>query len=229
MPKMVGVAAGNIQNRPLMRQEDVRADTALLFSLGVVILACEVKIARYNRAFRRIAHRVGLKVYFERRAVQAAVPREWNSVGRAHRLSRGLAGINPARWFNAIFEMEAKTVYVATHFTNGAWNDKPKRRKAWRRWVWRLQERRARALIAGWVAAGWNVVVGGDLNTGRYRNTVDFHPDQVVAVHAGLMWIVAIPAEGREVVVRHRRITPNKRTKGDHPFVSAAIGFRRAA
>lgn len=220
MTTMARVAAGNIQNRPLMPQDKVREDTKLLFSLGLVVLACEVKVLRYDRAFRQFAHRLARRVYFEKRPTQAAVPKSWRSWGRAYRLTRGLAGINPARWFNAVFCPESRTIYVSTHFTNGGWNAKPKRRKAWRRWAWRRQERKARALIAEWNAKGWNVVVGGDLN--RVMDP-DFHSRQVTVVQAGIMHIIAIPAPGNKVVSRRARITRN--VNGDHPFVSVEVGF----
>ena len=226
---MVDVAVGNIQGLPLMPQKDVRTDMTLLFSLGVVIMACEVKVSRYNRAFREIAQGLNRRVFFEKYEVQIALPHSWNAVCRTYRLSRGLVRINPARWFNAVFCMETKTIYVTTHFTNAAWNDKPKRRKAWRKRTWLRQESAARALIKGWTDAGWNVVVAGDLNTGTHMPNVDFHPDQVTAARAGLMHLIVIPAPGNEAVVKDEQVIPNRRTKGDHPLVRASVGFRKAA
>lgn len=219
---MTTVAVGNIRGNPVMRQRNVRHDSHDLFDMGEVVLACEIGLARYDRAFENAADLRDRRVFFRRSAVQVATPEDWATVGARFKLTRGLAGVNPARWLNVVFNQNSRTVYAATHMTNGGWK-KGKSRRLWRRRMWFKQFRKIKAKVAEWLAAGWNVVLGGDINRVDIQ---EFHPRQVVANHAGLMHLYAIPARGYKVNVRGRdRMDPHS----DHPFIRAKINFELAA
>lgn len=217
------VSVGNIKGRPLMKQPFVLHDCNLLMEMGKVALACEVGISRYNKAFRDAAKARNRRVFFERKAVQVAVPDHIPSYGQVHRLSRGLKFVNPSRYLNVVFCPETNTAYGSIHMTNGAWNSKKKSRKSWRRKTWLKQELRAAALISKWRAEGWNIIIGGDMNRNEPPR---FHDAQVVAKKSGIIQLIVIPARGFSATVKHTH-EERYRQKSDHPFISASITFQR--
>lgn len=216
---MTTVAVGNVQNRPPMPQVWVEQDIDALFVYGLVVLACEIGLRRYKRAFAAAAEASGRRVFHLDTKVPVAVPAGWGrTYGERHRLTRGLLGVNPARFFNAVFYPRRRVVYVSTHFTNGAWNHKSKFMKAWRRRAWLKQQARAARLVDLWHRDGWRVVIGGDMNR---LEPPEFHPDQQVIVSSGLMHLLVVPADNREVPARGRmRI----KRRSDHKYLRARIG-----
>lgn len=226
---MPTVSVGNIKNKPRMKQHKVEADCHTLTRMGTVALACELGPKRYKKAFRQAAHTRGLYAPRVDRAVQVAVAQSW-AVGATHtiRLTRGLPGVNPSRWITCVEvpgEHFGPTVFMATHWTNGAWNFKRKPFKRWRKKRWLRQEAKARRLVGGLVAQGWNVVIGGDFNTGPMRSHVNLHPNQHLVERAGLMHLYAIPTKGYTTKVLGRRVERDVHT--DHPFLRAFIHFQK--
>lgn len=214
----VSVVVGNVRNNPPMPQEDVVEDVETLHAMGQVVLACEIGKRRYDRAFRRAADENGRRAFFERSAVQVSVPRRWPVHTRKHRLTLGIAGINPSRYMNIVFCDATKVAFASIHMTNGAWNLKRKPMKRWRRWAWNRQQRRARAIVADLRRLGWTVVIGGDMNR---RTAPRFHDkQQLVASASAIIHLVVVPASGVKVtwhgIVR-------KRGNSDHAFVRATL------
>lgn len=215
---MTHVAVGNVRNNPPMPQASVVHDIDLLFHQGQVVLACEIGIGRYKEYFATAAGASGRKVFHLGTADPVAVPCSWpETYGESHRLTKGLAGVNPSRYFNAVFRPGAHMVYVSTHFTNGAWNDKLKPSKLWRKWAWRKQEAKAAALVAGWHDAGWTVVIGGDMNR---MQPPKFHAEQRTVLSDALMHLVVVPAGGQRVVVSE---SARQYGRSDHAFISARL------
>lgn len=226
----VSVAVGNIKGNPLMSQPKVRSDAHVLSALAEVVLAVEIKIARYNRAMYHAAKAHAQKVYFEKHPNQISAPEAWTKTHKKHhRLSKGDATIpNPGRELDILFDDETKTAYGVMHLTNGAWNPKRKPRKKARQKLWLKQVAEARKIIAHLHSLGWTVVVGGDFNTGPMMPHVELHADQQVVNRAGLMWLVVIPAEGVTVKV-FGKVTKTRGLYTDHPFIRATLQFEQAA
>lgn len=225
----VSVAVGNIRGNPVMRQRKVLEDSFRLCAMAQVVLAVEIKLARYNRAFRRAANKENQRVFFERRASQVAVPARWGTALKTaqHVLTKGAGWIpQPARDLNLVFHEETKTVYGVAHLTNGAWNRKRKPFKKARQRRWIRQEMRIQQIVEALHQEGWTVVIGGDMNTGPLRPRVNFHRNQETVMHAGLMWLVVIPAPGVQVIETRERKVDDIHT--DHPFIRAKLTFHHA-
>lgn len=222
------MAVGNVRGNPLMRQRLVREDCRALMGLADVAMAVEIRVPRYNRAFRRAAAAEGKRPYFERSANQVAAPRGWGQLhGQRHVLTKGAAWIpQPKREACVLLDPAEKVAYVAVHMTNGAWNRKRKPFKRARQRRWLVQECGVSRLVADLVAEGYTVIVGGDLNTGPLRPSASFHPRQRVAARAGLMWALVVPADGAEARVAERRVVRDVNT--DHPFLRVKIRVRAA-
>lgn len=198
----------------------VRSDAFKLMKLGQVILACEIKGARYDTAFRDAARHNRKKVLFEKYAVQMAVPKDVEiSWVKTVKLTDGVKGINPSRFLQLAFNAEEREIYAITHMTNAAWGLTIRRGRALRRRLWLTQERKIRETIAPYVANGWTVYIGGDMNTGRYRNTVNFHDKQKVMERRGLMWLLVVTGQGAKTAVTARKVVGSVFT--DHPFICA--------
>lgn len=198
----------------------VLSDARKLMKMGRVVLACEIKGLRYNRAFRKAAGENGLRVLFEKYAVQMAVPKDMEITWvRVVKLTDGVTGVNPSRFLVLAFNAKDREIYAATHMTNGAWGRKIKLRRALRQHLWLTQERKIRETLAPYVKTGWTVYIGGDMNTGVYRNTVNFHRNQKVMERSGLMWLLVVPGQGTKVAVDGRNVVRNVFT--DHPFIRA--------
>ena len=198
----------------------VRSDAFKLMKMAHVILACEIKGDRYDNAFRDAARHNSKKVLFEKYAVQMAVPKDMEiSWVKTVKLTDGVKGINPSRFLQLAFNAEEREIYAITHMTNAAWGRTIRRGRALRRRLWLAQERKIRETLAPYVAKGWTIYIGGDMNTGRYRNSVNFHKNQRVMERRGLMWLLVIPGQGAKTLVTARKVVGSVFT--DHPFIRA--------
>lgn len=223
---MPTVSVGNIKNKPrALPRWKAREDIEKLCRLGTVNLAVEMGPRFYKQLFQDNAQRV----FHARSKVMVGVPASYRDVSAvSYRLTHGRRFVNPGRYLNAVFVRDqhfGPTVFMATHWTNGAWNFKRKPFKKWRKKKWLRQEARARQVVGGWVAMGFNVVVGGDFNTGPMRSHVNLHPNQVLVERAGLMHLYAIPTKGYTTKVLGRRVERDVHT--DHPFLRAFIHFEK--
>ncbi len=223
---MPTVSVGNIKNKPrALPRWKAREDIVKLCRMGTVNLAVEMGPRFYKDLFRE---NVG-RAFFPKSKVMVGVPAAYKYVfPRSCELSEGRRGINPRRYLNGVFvegEHFGPTVFAATHWTNGAWNFKRKPFKKWRRRKWLQQEDTTRHIVQAWLDLGYNVVVGGDFNTGPMRNHVRLHPNQVLVERAGLMHLYAIPTKGYTTKVLGRRVERDVHT--DHPFLRAFIHFEK--
>lgn len=216
---MTRVVAVNIPHSHTPKQ--ARHDSELAMSLGDVVLACEVDRSN-DGPFDDAAHKSGKRVVFRGRKTQVAFPASWRSFTRLQRtLTEALTGVNPARDLNGVADCDTRTIYWAAHMTNGK-NKPGKSYRLWRGIQWRRYERRAARKVAKWNARGWHQIIGGDLND---RNGARFHERQETAAHAGLMWLIAIPAPGHYLMPSRDHVT--RSNKGDHPVVWADVEFRK--
>ena len=223
---MPTVSVGNIKNKPFpLRRWKAQEDIEKLCRMGTVNLAVEMGPRYYKQLFRNAAQ----QVFHADSKVMVGVPDTYNVEDFcSHPLTKGIRGINPRRYLNAVVITDqhfGPTVFMATHWTNGAWNFKRKPFKKWRKKRWLQQQARAARLVSVYVDLGYNVVVGGDFNTGPARWSVALHKDQVLVERAGLMHLYAIPAPGYTVKVLGRRIERDVHT--DHPFIRAFIHFTK--
>lgn len=223
---MPTVAVGNIRNNPPMPHHKVVQDCNKLASLASVTITNEMGPRLYREAMAKAVTRYGSTVRVEGRKTLVALPAKWpTDQPRTARLTRALAGINPARTVEHVTtrdNLDAPVVVAGTHFTNGAWNRRSKARKLWRKLAWLRQHRKTARMVRRWHERGQNVVLGGDFNKLR---TIKFHPDQVLVHKAGLIHLYAIPAPGYRVSVRAKRTVTNVHT--DHPFIRAFIQFTK--
>lgn len=213
---MTTVVAANIPHS--LTPNQATHDSRLAFSLGEVVLACEVDSSN-DGPFENAAASTGRRVFFKAHRTQVAVPASWrNAVPRYRTLTDGLRGVNPPRGMAAVFDGD-NTWYVSLHLPNGKRNP-AKSHRWWRQLQWNRYQQRAAAKIAHWVGNGRNVVAGGDTNDPR---GLFLHPNQVPVAHAGLMWLYAIPARGHRVHVTDDRVVRDN--AGDHPQIRANVTF----
>lgn len=222
---MPTVSVGNIKNKPrALPRWKAREDIEKLCRMGTVNLAVEMGPQFYKRLFKEAAQRV---LHADTKAM-VGVPHSYRTFPVRVRLTKGRRLVNPARYLNGVVVTDqhfGDTVFAVTHWTNGAWNFKRKPFKKWRRRRWFQQEAATAAQVARWVDQGYNVVVGGDFNTGPLRSHVQLHPDQVLVERAGLMHLYAIPTKGYTVKALGRRVERDVHT--DHPFLRAFIQFQK--
>ena len=193
-------------------------DAELAFSMAGpdgVVYGCEID-AGNDGPFEDAAHPTH-RVRFRWRKTQVAHPAGWKSAEAVHYLLTRppLLWSNPGRDANVVYDHASKTAHISIHAPN------QRRGKAFARLSVRKNRRyleKLAALVARLVAAGWTVVLGGDFNDVR---RADLHERQVVAAHAGLMGVIAVPAAGKYVRVRNVRVT--RQNKGDHPIVAADV------
>lgn len=88
-----------------------------------------------------------------------------------------------------------KIAFLNTHFVSGAWNEKKKSFKQWRKKVWMKHFRMLKALVHEFNRRGITVVCGGDFNM-LVRNIALFHEDQRWLIQHGIVGIFVVNAAG---------------------------------
>lgn len=111
--------------------------------------------------------------------------------------------------------------FMNTHFVSGAWNRKPKRRKAWRKVQWEIHWAKMQALVCSFYNAGITVIFGGDFNRLAVK---PFHPAQRWLVNGGIDKIGVLEAPGG---VRVDFVSSDRRDlNSDHDARSAQLRLR---
>lgn len=170
----------------------------------------EVKSARQSNALR-VGMGDGYSHHHTDLAVPISVSRGWTVVREGRKQAhKGRAGASPARWIVWVIARHVETrqvaVFVNTHMVSGAWNNKPKLFKAWRRQMWTDHWQALRDVVAG-AAKKWPVVVVGDFNRVDVK---PFHPDLRWADNRGIDKVAVIG--DLEPVRTAARVT----TRSDH-------------
>lgn len=215
---MTTVVVGNFPH--YLDHAEAVEELSLALCLGQWVLACELD-AGNDVALDVAIARTGRKVrpYHRDKRTQVVAPAARKTAGRYRELTPGKRGINPPRGMSIVDDLGTRTRYVSMHLPNGKRNP-AKRGRSFRQWAWNRYERRAQAKVARWLADGWNVVAGGDVND---RRGISLHPSQVVVKHYGLMWLLAIPAPGHAVVTTGARSIEGDHL--DHRLLRARIEF----
>ena len=198
-------------------------DSALAFDLAGpdgCVCACEVENTD-DGPFEDAAHQANHRVRFRNRRTEVAIPAGWRNFESVHYQNTRPPRLwsNPARDLNVVFNHDTREFVAAIHAPNR------RKGKPFARYSIRKNRRyleRVRAKVELLVGNGWSGTLAGDGNDVR---VFDFHDRQVVAAHAGLMWVVALPAYGKYVKVRDVRVT--RKNHGDHPIVAADVSFTK--
>lgn len=219
MTTVVAISLGPVKLGP----RAIAHDSQLAFDMAGpdgVVCACEVENAD-DSPFEDAAHQANKRIRFRNRRTEVAFPASWRNFESVHyaitrppRLYR-----NPGRDLNVVFNHDTREFVAAMHAPNRRLG------KPFARFSVRKNRRyleRVAAKVETLMSAGWSGTIAGDGNDVRVFR---FSERQVVAAHAGLMWVVSFPAPGK--VVRVRDVRVNRSNRGDHPVVAADVTFTK--
>lgn len=137
-------------------------------------------------------------------AVPISVAQDWRVLREGRRKTHdGVRFVTPARWVVWVVARNGagETVaFVNTHFVSGAWNNKPKYRKALRRALW-VEHWQVLRDVTARLAQQWPCVIVGDLNRVDVR---PWHPDLTWADNRGIDKVAVV---GLQVDTRARILT----------------------
>ena len=216
---VLAVAFGNVMSNPVMPQSAVRHDVRALMGFRAdVTCGNEIEPERYKRAWRAESARHGL------RARAVAYPDPVAVRGRpvavyARRLSGGVPGLTPDRW--AVVVRGPSWAVICTHLVSRAWTSDDGT-TAQRRDIYREEIARLRRIVGRNLAAGRNVIIGGDLNN---PDRVRWRRREVFLANLGRMQATAIPAPGWRAIRAGRRTIPARRLATDHPMIRRGVTF----
>lgn len=163
------VASQNVKSFPPMPQPHVEHDIWLVASEAGLILWQEVYLDRYLAVVRDLAPH--FQTYFPE---YGGVPISWNAQ-RFDLVDSGIVTLNKAqakvslrRAITWVILRNRKTGFEFLvhnfHYVAGAWNEKAKYMKAFRKQEWTTGNGLHRDLVKDWVKRGLPVVGGGDAN-----------------------------------------------------------------
>jgi hypothetical protein len=216
------VATLNVRSNPEMVQRRVVHDVRRAVAIAAVVLWQEIGPTRYKNALRALA---GL---WRHAHLRLAIPISWDAeeferLGSGHqRTHRGRATASPARYLSWVIlrhrETGAEVVFLNTHFVSGAWNDKRKTFKAWRRRMWLRHYAALEAKVAQFHDQGYTVVGGGDFNR---RNVERFHADLEWMSAGGIDYLFVVPGPHDKTNVQGFQVVRN--FESDHNARVAAL------
>lgn len=225
------VVVANVKCNPRMSQAKVEHDLRFIASLGAIFFGSEIEIPRYKQAWTAILRHAKRAVTFNISIeCPIAVPTKWWTPIRSERVltHHGRALTTPDRYLSLLFVHARRKpslgiCFIGTHYVSGGWHKGFKAFKAWRRKVWGIHHGKHQAAIADALAAGYNVVTGGDFNrTGDMR----LHPDAVLIAQHGLDHLYAIPAPGYRVHIDHEpEVVHPASLNTDHPILVGHFHF----
>ena len=183
------ISTANIMGTPLMRQKKVLLDVKTVLSRSTVVGWQEISKPRYKDAVRSTyAHdwqvcELATEVPISVRKSQLKVLKS------GHKLTHhGRAGASPNRYISwayveTVDRQPVRFVVINTHYVSGAWNNKRKLFKAWRKRMWLVHNAQLRQLVLDAHESGFSVLVVGDFN----RVSVEkFHPKQHWVSNGGI-------------------------------------------
>jgi hypothetical protein len=201
----ITVVTANIMGNPKMSQKQVYSDLRKIKGFrggdGLAVLFQEISHPRYKYAVWRTFHVLFAIAFRVLLATPIAIDRSTlhrvggkTGIGKV-RTHKGRRNTTPARYFNWITvafddcpDIPA-FVLMNTHFISGAWNDKDKSHKEWRKEMWLLHWEKMKDQVLEFYAQGLTVVFAGDFN----RVTVEkFHPNQRWLVGKGSIDKIAV-------------------------------------
>lgn len=138
----------------------------------------------------------------------------WAVLARRNRVRRGASGRRKVICF------------MNTHFVSGAWNDKPKLNKEWRKLMWEVHWHRMSERIATFLMRGITVVFGGDFNR---KHVQPFARGQRWLVEHGIDKLGVIEAHLGSKVRKINAGTKDVSKVRDHKATWARISIGREA
>lgn len=174
------ISTANIMVNPLMRQKKVVLDVKTVKSRSTIVGWQEIKIDRYKRAVRDTyadaweTCQLGVSIPISVRAKDLKILKS------GHQLTHhGKAGASPNRYISWAYvqcrEAPFKFLVMNTHYVSGAWNNKLKYAKAWRRRMWEVHWKAQQQLVLDAHKAGYSILGTGDFNR---VDVPKFHKDQ---------------------------------------------------
>lgn len=153
-----------------MRQWKVNADVGKVDQQADFVGWQEIAPRRYRRAVGRLPS----KVRFLNTPVPVSFPKDWVVLDTARILThKGRRLVTPHRWIVVALLREKKTnkvfALVNTHYVSGAWNNKRKFQKEWRKTAWNHHHRLHRKVVRRLVNNGISVIGTGDFNRENVR------------------------------------------------------------
>ena len=188
------ISTANVRGRPLMPQRKVRLDVKTAKSRSGIVGWQEIGSDRYKRAVKGIYGD-------DWETCQLSVPipisvrsSNFKILKSGYQLTHhGKALATPNRYVSWAFvqgrDNPFKFIVMNTHYVSGAWNNKPKPYKAWRKRVWEVHWKVQYDLVRGFHNAGYSILGTGDFNRVEVKR---FHPDQVWLTKGGIdkLWFL---------------------------------------
>lgn len=198
----------NLQANPPMDQDKVENDINRVKAMGSVILWQEMKLDRYNAALHRLMDDSNwIHIYSPEKAVPISIKRNLFTVidRKAYKMHDGKANTSPSRWIVvALVRMTGTNIVflvVNTHMVSGAWNNKQRANKAWRKDKWNLHRDKLDHLVNDARGKGISVIGGGDWNKTGVNM---FHANMVNDSTGNIIYLFHLPATGGTTFVRNK-------------------------
>jgi len=225
--KNLSVAVGNIKANPRMTDGQVRQDIVRLAALGAdVTVGAEIDYPYSRKTWVGVFRRGNRKTYNIscECPISTDLPVRWSWITRLH---GGVAKVTPAR-FNSGLRLKGSpaVLVIGKHPVSGAFRTRFTTAQKLRQRLFGTDLAATQRRIERAVKHGVSVVVAGDLNTIK---APAYHPDQIVAAHAGLIWVIVVPAPQVNVRVGATQVVGARVLHTDHPFVEVGLRFLKGA
>lgn len=215
---------GNVRGNPTMPSRKVRQDYKHMRDLGDILMFNEVSNPRYRAILRRVLGWAFIIGGMYRSETPIAVRRKRYRVLRRRviKMHGGRVGASPTRRVVILIVQHRLTgiifAIVCSHRVSGAWNNKLKRFKAWRKLMWLRHDTSEEVELLALYKQGISWVRFADYN----RLGVELaHPNEKVILGQNnivKMSFLEAPG-GMTLKVLEKKMVRQVNT--DHPFASA--------